>query len=216
MSNTLSPPELKRLLSMRTDWFKTATGNIVFITDPKISTVTVEDIARSLSRQCRYAGHLKDDVETYVVAQHSIMVSWLVEQTHPRLSYQALMHDAVEAYIQDLIRPLKLNMPGYMPLEDEWTRYVCSQFHIPCEHNSVIKQADRAIQFAERRDLTIGGIEPTNDPKAYELADMWPATIRPWSPSCSRSVFLETYHRLRAMYLADKPPTDDRVPYSGD
>jgi len=63
--------------------------------------IPIEVIARSLSRICRFGGHLR---EFYSVAQHSYLVASLVA---PELRAHALLHDAGEVVIGDIVSPLK-------------------------------------------------------------------------------------------------------------
>ena len=88
----------------RYGWFVTASGRRAFVEDPRACDLVIEDIAHALSNICRFGGHCS---RFYSVAQHSVCVSALVERTRPDLALHALLHDAAEAYVGDVIRPIK-------------------------------------------------------------------------------------------------------------
>ena len=91
---------------------QTYSGSLVDICDPKPESISIEDIARGLSMQCRFNGQVS---QFYSVAQHSIMVARLVEKQLDRqklypgrsIRRAALLHDAAEAYLGDIITPVK-------------------------------------------------------------------------------------------------------------
>lgn len=82
-------------------WILTYTGRKFWPLEPKAEDVCIEDIAHALSNICRYGGHSK---HFYSVAQHSWLVSYLVHEDN---ALWGLMHDAAEAYIGDMVSPLK-------------------------------------------------------------------------------------------------------------
>src|SRR5690349_6806238 len=81
---------------------------------PDPSVVHLEDIAHALSHLCRYTGHCN---RFYSVAEHSVIVSLMVPPSEPKLAMQGLLHDATEAYVNDLARPLKDLLPEYKEIE---------------------------------------------------------------------------------------------------
>jgi hypothetical protein len=87
-------------------------GKAFYVTDPKPEDIDILDIAHSLSMQCRYNGHTKG---FYSVAEHSVLVANLVP---PRLRLQALLHDASEAYVGDVIRPIKRLLKNRPQIDD--------------------------------------------------------------------------------------------------
>jgi hypothetical protein len=99
------------------DWMETAFGHKFFPLDPRPEEVHLEDIAAHLARINRYNGAAK--LECYSAAEHSvIMAFWLYrEYGSEELAYQGLFHDAPEAYIGDMVRPLKRNMPAFVAAE---------------------------------------------------------------------------------------------------
>lgn len=80
---------------------KTFTGRMICIPEIKPGDVDLRDIAHSLSNQCRFNGHT---TEFYSVAQHCVILSAMADE--PRKPW-ALLHDAAEAYIGDIIRPVR-------------------------------------------------------------------------------------------------------------
>ena len=132
------------------DWMQTYTGVQFWPLDPHLEDIRIEDIAHSLSMQCRYAGHTKD---FYSVAQHSVLVSQIVP---PEDALWGLMHDAAEAYLVDLPRPLKRhNRMGelYCEIEDRLMVKICQRFHLPPTPPDSVKVADNIVLMTEKRDL---------------------------------------------------------------
>jgi hypothetical protein len=99
---------------MSAAWFRTYTGQWVDLLNPRPEDVTFESIARPLSRICRFGGHCRDH---YSVAQHSVEVSRRCLQENALIG---LLHDASEAFIADIVSPLKRFLPTYYTLEAAW------------------------------------------------------------------------------------------------
>lgn len=118
------------------DWMQTHSGVQFWPLDPRPDEVRLEDIAWSLSNQCRYAGHC---AFFYSVAQHSVMVA---EMVPPELAKVALLHDAAEAYLVDLPRPVKRMMPDYRAAEDVVWRAIAARFGLPIDIPAAVKAAD--------------------------------------------------------------------------
>lgn len=93
-------------------WIQTYMGKKFYPFDPKILDICIEDIAHSLSLICRFNGHC---TEFYSVAQHSCLVSGLAAEEAKHWGLLAeldaartgLMHDAAEAYLGDIVTPIK-------------------------------------------------------------------------------------------------------------
>lgn len=129
------------------DWLQTYTGVAYWPLDPREDEVRIEDIAHALSQLCRYTGHCR---RFYSVAEHSVHVSRLVPPEH---ALTGLLHDATEAYINDLNRPLKYQIPQYRQIEDINWRVLATKFGLPAEMPKEVKDADGAMLWAERRQL---------------------------------------------------------------
>src|SRR5690242_11754504 len=89
----------------RGDWMQTYTGRRFWPLDPRVDDIDIGDIAHHLSLVCRFAGACR---EFYSVAQHCVGVSYVCD---PKDALWGLLHDAAEAYVGDMVRPLKRS-PG--------------------------------------------------------------------------------------------------------
>ncbi|MEP4830413.1 MAG: HD domain-containing protein [Cyclobacteriaceae bacterium] len=136
--------------------FSTFTGAKVSLQSPKASSIKINDIAHALSNLCRFGGHTR---YFYSVAQHSILVAKLAKLNGENREIQlaALMHDATEAYVQDLIKPLK-NMVAepYDVIEARFEAVIAQKFGIKLEHFAAVKQYDRAALEIEHEYLMVG------------------------------------------------------------
>jgi hypothetical protein len=184
-------------LQRRGDWMQTYSGRMFWPLDPEPSDVDIVDIAHSLAHQCRFAGHC---TRFYSVAEHSVRVAELVFH-HLASSIigtlalagarWGLMHDASEAYLVDLPRPVKRHMPAYRPAEDRVMAAICARFGLPSEEPEIVKWADNTLLATEARDIM--------GPPPYTWNHVAPPLderIEPWSPEEARSRFMSTYHVL--------------------
>lgn len=122
------------------------------------SDVSLRDVAHALSLLCRGGGHLKS---FYSVAQHSIncMKEARARGWSERMQLACLLHDASEAYLSDVIRPLKARLANYSELETLvmakiWRRFGLSD--LSQEENSRWKQVDDALLRHEFQALMNG------------------------------------------------------------
>ncbi len=167
----------------------TFTGKHFNLYEPDADMIDPRDISHSLAQLCRFNGHTR---EFYSVAQHSCIVAELVQEEH---KLAALLHDATEAYLGDMTRPLKQWMPDYRGFEDVVWGRICERFDLPFDLPACIHQADLIALATERRDLM-----PT-DPAIWDcLVGIEPMveTIRPWPAAEARN----TYHQRLMDQLA--------------
>src|SRR5690349_18842227 len=99
-------------MSRTGDWIATFTGKRWFLTDPDPADVDIDDIAHALSMICRFGGHTK---QFYSVAEHSVRVANAMEIAGcgALACLHGLIHDAPEAYLGDIVRPLKYSLTDY-------------------------------------------------------------------------------------------------------
>lgn len=133
-------------------------GNEIDLLNPKPEAIDIRDIAHSLGMQCRYNGHTS---QFYSVAEHSLIVMELVASAgggkHDQLC--ALMHDAHEAYLGDMIQPLKSMdiIEGFVTdLEKEFDRAIAIKFRLMPDITTekLIRKADMDAAATEMRELT--------------------------------------------------------------
>ena len=100
------------------DYIGTYSGRHFWPLDPWPEEVTLEDITHALSNICRFNGHTN---RFYSVAEHSLNVAWLLKRrgASPKIILYGLLHDAAEAYVCDIPRPLKRFLEGYKDIENE-------------------------------------------------------------------------------------------------
>jgi 5'-nucleotidase len=169
----------------RGDWMQTATGRRFWPMDPRPHEIFVEDVAHALSMICRFGGHCR---RFYSVAEHSVLMSRAAAAEHKRW---ALLHDGSEAYITDIIRPLKPALFGYREAEQKVMRAICVRFNLHLDQPASVKALDRAILMDER-DQAMG--EP---PQAWD-GEVAPLGIQLqfWTPSRAKREFLSDFREL--------------------
>lgn len=168
---------------------ETMRGRRFYVLDPRPEEVFIGDIAHSVSQLCRFTGHTRT---FYSVAQHCVLVSNLVE---PWLALDGLLHDASEAYINDLSRPLKIALdtvaPGVMRgIEDKIHEAIAERFGTIFPHHPSVKEADNIALATERRDLMSSTEEWAG------LPDPDPDVIVPSASGLAKLQFLRRFNEL--------------------
>jgi hypothetical protein len=133
-------------------WITTYTGIKINVFDPKPEDICVTDIAHALALNCRFNGHLNKFLS---VAEHSVMVSRYVSDEN---KLAALLHDAAEAYLTDVPRPMKAHMPAMQEVEDKLEAVILKKFGIK-QMPTEVKLLDRAMCITEAKQ---GGIDTTD------------------------------------------------------
>jgi hypothetical protein len=131
----------------RGNWMQTYTGHQFWPLDPRPEEVFIADIAHALANACRFGGHCNS---FYSVAEHSVLVSQVVP---PELALMGLLHDASEAYVCDIPRPLKPFLTGYKEIEERVWRAIADRFELPHEMPQAIKDADNAVLLTEAKAI---------------------------------------------------------------
>lgn len=167
------------------DWIQTSSGAQFWPMDPRPDEIRIMDIAHALSMQCRFAGHC---IRFYSVAEHCVHLARAVS---PENALWALLHDASEAYLVDVPKPVKPYLAGYVEAEERLMRDIAERFGLPPSVPDEVKDADRRI-LTDEADQNM----------AYcftRWTDMPPplgVTLELWTPREAESRFLETYFEL--------------------
>ena len=153
----------------------TRSGRYFDFLNPDPDTIDIKDIAWALSLTGRFSGHTKG---FYSVAQHSVLASY---QTPELFAFEALMHDAAEAYCGDMSSPLKSICKDYQVIEDKVYKVIAKKFKLPESMSPEVHNADMVMLATERRDLlpyttylwsSIKGITPIRDRITILPSDM--------------------------------------------
>lgn len=132
------------------DWIQTFTGVEFYPLDPRPEDIKLADIAHALSMQCRYSGHVQ---QFYSVAEHSVRVAELCPSQD---QMWGLMHDAAEAYLVDLPRPIKRHSgigDLYRAAESALMEVICRRFGLPILQPTSVEEADKAMLWVESQAL---------------------------------------------------------------
>jgi len=167
------------------DWIQTYTGKKFWPLDPRPEDVDIEDIAHALSMTCRFGGHC---VKFYSVAEHSALVSAYVP---PEYALEGLLHDATEAYLVDLSRPIKQFMPAFIQAEKHLRKAIAERFGLEPEEPPIVCEIDRRILTDERNQNMVPSPE-----KWSTDAEPLCAILEYLSPSDAQKFFLETFARV--------------------
>lgn len=198
------------------DWMQTFSGVQFWPLDPRPEDIHLADIAHALSNLCRFGGHCP----FYSVAQHSVMVSVAAEASYrgqldepgpvPRqgngfggtreqvraMAVIGLLHDATEAYLIDVPRPIKRNLAGYHEIEARLAHEIGVRFGFPLvDLPRCVKEADERALFTEKRDLLKPAPAPWTIAQGVSSEPL-PIKVQPVGPEIARELFLERAKEL--------------------
>lgn len=146
-----------KALDKKRAWQRMLSGRRLDLLDPSPLDIEVEDIAHGLARVARWNGQTQGD-HAYSVAQHSLLVLEIQQQISPNLSIErqllALLHDAPEYVVGDMVSPVKAVMGGdYRDIEARLQRAIHIRYSLPADitalEKKAIKQADTIAAYFE-------------------------------------------------------------------
>lgn len=165
----------------------TFTGKEFYPLSPRQQDIDILDIAHALSNICRWTGHAP---EFYSVAQHSVLVSKLCD---PEYAMWGLLHDAAEAYVSDISRPVKHDpkMKGYRAIEDNLIKSIALKFGLKgLKVPDHIKMWDARVLQSEATAF-FGDVAT-----AWKLAEPASVEIKPVHPRVAKSQFISRFNEL--------------------
>lgn len=174
------------------DFIETGTGIAFHFLEPKEDEIDIFDIANSLSNQCRYTGHVK---KFYSVAEHCCHL-YDYAKTKAKYHFEKfelktiLLHDASEAYLTDIARPIKNHIPDYRKLEVRIEEVVASKFGIVYPYPAWVKEYDMRILLDEREQV----MRPSKNVWAVDGQEPLGVNINFWEPSEAFLNFLARYY----------------------
>ena len=185
-------------------WQRMLSGRRLDLLDPSPMDIEIVDIAHGLARVSRWNGQTKGKFPLSV-AQHSVMVERLMSQNAPKLDQRwrlaALLHDAPEYVIGDMITPFKYALGGiYRDIESRLSEAVHIRFGLPARLpesvERAIKRADRMAAWIEATQLA--GFTEEEAGKILQRPRGTPASIRlrPVAPEKAAEMFLKAKNHL--------------------
>ncbi len=180
-------------------------GRRLDLLDPSPVDVEIEDIAHGLARVARWNGQTRGELP-FTVAQHSLLVADFCEAMRPDWAAKwrlgALLHDAPEFVIGDMISPFKSALgEGYRAIERRLQAAIHLRFGLPASLPDAvartIKRADRASAFFEATQLA--GFEAAEARTLFGPPEGAPATVLKIEPTAAVQLrYLERFRRLMA------------------
>lgn len=162
--------------------FRTLTRIKFSLTDPKPYMIHIDDIAAGLANKGHYSGQTP---EYFSIAEHCLLTEWLCAMdtttgSDMELRLISLLHDASEAYIGDIIRPLKDLVPEFKTIENEIHKAIFQKFDLPIERLSEVKKYDIEAQdleaeafYQERAHIAIRFLSPRRSKEEFIHRFFW-------------------------------------------
>lgn len=174
---------------LRGDWMQTHTRRRFYPMDPRAEDIDPEDIAHALSLLCRYGGHID---RFYSVAEHCVLMSRVVAPEH---ALAALLHDATEAYVVDVPRPLKRYLADYRMIEDKVWLAIAERFGVNVTLPDDVHDADNRMLLNETAVLMPGvGIWA-----GLQGLEVLPVKVIGWQPNRAKREYLKRLAELGAV-----------------
>ena len=174
-------------------WIELINGGRFYFNKP---VYDIGSVAHSLSHICRFTGHCR---KFYSVAEHSILVSRIMEDMGLGDPMEGLLHDSVESVLADVARPIKSLLKDYKALEAALDVAMRKQFALPEQMTDGCKRADTIALMIEAREIMPNKGENFENIPDEDLLAARKATymIAAWSPENARERFMTRMHDIR-------------------
>lgn len=180
---------------------ETFTGKMFDVFDPDPNEIDIFDIAHHLSLMTRFNGACK---WFYSIAQHSILCSQHSKDYHyqrpseEKLALALLMHDAAEAYVGDIVRPIKRSITDFKVIENKVMDAINERFDLP--YVAEIRAYKAAVKEVDNRMLVTEKLQLMNPNVRWAIEDIfepYETEIEIWQPRAAEMLFLSRFARYR-------------------
>lgn len=170
---------------------RTHSGKLVDLTQILPSDILIGDIAHALANICRYGGHPE---KFYSVAQHSLRVA---RKCPDEFALEGLLHDAAEAYIGDLVKPLKILLgEPVAKLEREIEQAIAIEFNLTFPWPACVKVADDELLRIEQINFWPGTVD-SHTGQLRKLESLHSTeVITPYPPGEAKRMFVNAFEEL--------------------
>lgn len=193
------PAARKKIVDDGSPWIELITGSRFYFNKPEWD---IGAIAHGLSLLCRFNGQCR---KFYSVAEHSVLVSRIMEDLGLGDPMEGLLHDGVESVLADIARPAKGLLKDYKALEAALDVSLRKQFNLPEAHSDGCRRADQLALWIEARALM-----PSKGEEGYGLdtalqaqAMKLPYIINTWTSDNAKEKFMtrmsDVRRRLRGL-----------------
>ena len=192
-------------MKIKRAWQRMLSGRRLQILDPSPLDIEIEDIAHGLSFLARWNGQTTGEYP-FSVAQHSLLVEDIFSKQFPNMDNHsklfALLHDAAEYVIGDMISPLKSHLGiNYEELDRKLTMAICIRFNIPTKKIKIIK---KCIKIADKRAAWLEAVQLAGFSKQeadsifgkQEVTEGFETDLLPSTPFFIRKKFVNRFNEL--------------------
>lgn len=147
---------------------RTFTGKYFDPFNPDPALINIVDIAHALNNTPRFGGHTK---HRFSVAQHCLNMSTFFDNPYDKLA--ALLHDAAEAYLLDMPKPIKDRLPDYAKAEENLMSVIAKKYGFLYPLAPKIKAADEDALITEWEMLVLKEMDLASDASAYHFMEVY-------------------------------------------
>ena len=171
------------------DWMQTFSGRQFWPLDPRVDEIEIIDIAAALAKLCRFGGQT---LRFYSVAEHCVLLArdarW--RGLAPAVVLCLLMHDASEAYLCDIIRPVKPALSNYISIETALMAAIALRFGLQWPMPAIVKEMVKAMVLDEQRQVMAPPPVPW---LTYDGCEPLGVSLQFWTPEQAFSEFMSEY-----------------------
>ena len=174
-------------------WIELRSGTQFFFKNPTPEMIHIEDIAYSLGKTARYAGHT---TEFYSVAEHSVHIARYLRRrlvSTRKTIRTALLHDGTEYVLPDMPRPIKHTLPQFKVYEGVVYAAMAIKFDLHDPMPAIIRELDSRILVDERQQA----MSDSGNEWGTDHLEPLGVEIEFWTPDEAADAFLREFHNCQ-------------------